>query len=493
MGMTVSNSLYPVVLSGGSGTRLWPTSRTSMPKQYVNLIGQSTLFSETVKRLQLVSNQPPIVVTNEEHRFLAAEELRKTESSALSIILEPLMRNTAPAIALAAFQAIAHDEDAVILVCPSDHLINDAAEFATVVAAAVALAEQNKIVTFGCKPSYAETGYGYIKVKSSSSETIQEFVEKPNQEKADEYVQSGNYYWNAGIFLAKASVFLNELEQHSTDIFSACKNAWDKKELDGDFTRVSKQDFFKCPADSIDYAIMEKTSNAVMVPLDSGWSDLGSWESVWRAMPQDANGNASQGDVHFFESKDNFVSSPNKLVAILGCKDLVVVEAGDSIMIAEKSHTQDVKEIVNALRQQDRAEVDTHARVFRPWGDYEGVDKGERYQVKRIVVKPGEQLSLQMHHHRAEHWTVVRGTAIVTIGEQKILLSENQSTYIPLGEIHRLENPGSIPLELIEVQSGSYLGEDDIVRLEDKYGRRKNDSTNTDSPAQLKLVDNRNN
>jgi len=303
-------------------------------------------------------------------------------------------------------------------------------------------------------------------------------------------VQSGQYFWNAGIFLAKASVFLKELEQHSVNIFTACEDAWDAKELDGEFTRVSKNDFFKCPSDSIDYAIMEKTSNAVMVSLDSGWSDLGSWESVWRAMAQDAQGNASQGDVHFFNSKDNYVSSPNKLVAVLGCDDLVVVDAGDTIMIAKKSQTQDVKEIVNHLRQQERAEIDTHARVYRPWGDYEGVDKGERYQVKRIVVKPGEQLSLQMHHHRAEHWTVVRGTAVVTVGEQRILLSENQSTYIPLGEIHRLENPGSIPLELIEVQSGSYLGEDDIVRLEDKYGRRKNDSTIAGPDVQLKLVGN---
>ncbi len=488
--MDFVNSLYPVILSGGSGTRLWPQSRSNMPKQFVSLIGDNTLFGNTLKRLTSVTENSPIIVTNEEHRFLVAEELRFADITDHSILLEPTARNTAPAIALAAFRAMELNKDAMLLVCPADHLIDHTEAFKNAVYRAFFPVEQNKIVAFGCKPERPETGYGYIQVEDRSNGVIEKFIEKPSQKKANEYFSEGNYFWNSGIFMFKASVFLKELKEHSEEIYSSINVAWESHKVDGEFTRVSKKHFFSCPSDSIDYAIMEKTRNAAMVELDCEWKDLGSWESIWQTSEKDLHGNANNGDVHFKDSSENYVHSQNKLVTLLGCHNLIVIDSGDALLVADRKKSQDVKDLVNELRLEKREEVVCHPRVYRPWGDYEGIDQGQRYQVKRIVVKPGEKLSLQMHHHRAEHWTVVRGTALVTCGEEKILLTENQSTYIPLGEIHRLENPGSITLELIEVQSGSYLGEDDIVRLEDKYGRRKDDKPVEGIGSKLHLVSN---
>ena len=497
MNQKYSNPIVPVVLSGGSGTRLWPQSRVTQPKQFVQLIGERSLFDLTVELLQEISSEAPIVVTNEAHRFLAAEELRKNDCEAEAIILEASARNTAPAIALAALCALESNPEALLLVAPSDHLIKDSAEFRQSIMNGYETACNDHIVTFGVEPAYAEPGYGYIKTSSQSNKkshafSIEEFTEKPSADIAQSYVDSGNYFWNSGIFLMKAKVLLDELKRLSPEIHECCNNAWQDRQMDGLFTRVSKPAFFACPSDSIDYAVMEKTKQAKLVKLLSDWSDLGSWDSVYRASPKDDQGNAkNESDAFFIESNNNYVRADKKLVTILGCDNLVVVDSGDALLISQMSKTQQVKDVVSTLRTNKRDEVNNHARVYRPWGDYEGVDSGSRYQVKRIVVKPGEKLSLQLHHHRAEHWTVVKGTAIVTKGDEEILLGENQSTYIPLGEVHRLENPGKIPLELIEVQSGSYLGEDDIIRLEDKYGRRKDDKPKPQEASVLKMPQNR--
>ena len=381
------------------------------------------------------------------------------------------------------------DENAILLICPADHLIKDSEAFVASIQEGYSLAQKGKIVTFGIQPTHAETGYGYIAADDIDSNNIKNFVEKPDKATAESYLEAGNYFWNSGIFLVKASVLIAEMTKFSPDIHEACVNAWHTKTHDGDFIRVSKKEFFRSPSDSIDYAIMEKTRSASIVKLSCQWSDLGSWESVWKSSAQDADGNASVGDVELMDSKNNYVRSSNKLVTLIGCDNLVVVEEGDSILVADKSRSQDVKTMVEELRKDGRSEPDIHSRVYRPWGDYEGIDRGERYQVKRIVVKPQEQLSLQMHHHRAEHWVVVKGTAIVTCGDEEKLVGENESTYIPFRAVHRLENPGKVPLELIEVQSGSYLGEDDIVRLEDRYGRSP-ESAPTASEIPLKKVAN---
>jgi mannose-1-phosphate guanylyltransferase/mannose-1-phosphate guanylyltransferase/mannose-6-phosphate isomerase len=415
-----------------------------------------------------------IVVCNEEHRFIVAEQLRKDDRNAKSIMLEPVGRNTAPAVALAALEAIAEGDDPLLLVLAADHVIKDLAAFHASILSAAVLAEQGKLVTFGIVPRSPEVGYGYIKAGDlvGGAACVDQFVEKPDLHTAKEYVASGSYYWNSGMFMFKASVYLAELEKYQNDILKAVTKSFEAKVKDLDFTRVDGEAFKACPDDSIDYAIMEKTDLAMVVPLDAGWSDVGSWSSLWEESEQDLNGNVNRGDVISHDSHNNLFFSDNKLIAAVGVDDLVIVDTQDAVMVSSKSRVQEVKEIVTLLKEQKRTEATVHREVSRPWGSYDSIDMGERFQVKRITVKPKAKLSLQMHHHRAEHWIIVSGSALVTIGDETKLLSENQSTYIPIGTTHRLENPGVLPLEMIEVQSGSYLGEDDIVRFEDTYGRK---------------------
>lgn len=467
----MSTDIVPVVLAGGSGTRLWPLSRTAYPKQFIPLIEDTSLFVSTLLRGKKISSVKPIVVCNEEHRFLVAEQLRISLLEQSTILLEPKGRNTAPAIALAALAAMQNGDDPLLLISPSDHLIQDDDIFVRVVEEGKLLAQENKMVTFGIEPTRADTAYGYIQLEALGANVIKRFVEKPDQDTADTFLASGDYVWNSGIFLFRASVYLAELEKYSPDIFRQTSLAWRNHTIDGDFSRPEQSSFVDSPADSIDYAVMEKSDNVAVVPMTCGWSDLGSWDSLWEESEKDSNNNVIMGDVATLDTSNSYLRSHDRLLTTIGCQNLVIVDTADAVLVADKSRTQEIKNLVDSLKEKQRSEVDMHARVYRPWGDYEGIDQGERYQVKRIVVRPGAKLSLQRHHHRAEHWIVVRGTAIVTRGEETEMLTENQSTYIPLGEIHRLENPGSIPLELIEVQSGSYLGEDDIVRFDDIYGR----------------------
>jgi len=470
--------LLPVILSGGAGTRLWPLSRESYPKQLLPLTSDNTMLQETVLRLSGIPDLgQPMVVCNESHRFMVAEQLRQLAIEPSSIILEPCGRNTAPAVAIAAFQAQADGADPLLLVLPADHLIRDVALFCQTVEVAAALAAEGRMVTFGIVPDAPETGYGYIKaaadaIKNVNAFPVAEFVEKPDLAKAQGYVDSGNYYWNSGMFMFKASCYLEELGKYRPEILSACQSAFQSLESDLDFMRLQEEAFAASPSESIDYAVMENTENAVVLPLDAGWNDVGAWSALWEVHEQDSDGNVKVGDVLTEGVKDCYLHATNRMVAAVGVEDLVVVETADAVLVAKRDKVQDVKGIVQQLNQQQRSEALLHRRVNRPWGAYEGVDVGERFQVKRITVNPGASLSLQKHHHRAEHWVVVKGTARVTCGDKVLLLSENQSTYIPLGEVHRLENPGQIPLEIIEVQSGSYLGEDDIVRIEDNYGRK---------------------
>jgi len=465
--------MIPVILSGGSGTRLWPLSRGAYPKQFLPLVSDKTMVQETVLRLEGLEHlKAPIAVCNEVHRFMMAEQLREIDAQPEAIILEPVGKNTAPAVALAALAA--KNPDAILLVLPADHVIEDIPAFQQAVIKAGLLAEQGYLVTFGIVPTAAETGYGYIKRSAENiadAYKVAEFVEKPDAVVAKAYVNSGEYYWNSGMFAFKAGRYLEELEKFSPEMLAACRLSFAGALTDVDFVRLNKDAFMQCPSDSIDYAVMEKTDKAVVIPLDAGWNDVGSWSALWDVRKKDCFGNALSGDVIAIDTENSFIHSGNKLVAAIGVQDMIIIETDDAVMIAPKDRVQEVKKIVALLKNDKRAEADLHRKVYRPWGYYDSVDSGERHKTKHIVVKPGAKLSVQKHHHRAEHWVVVKGTAIVSKGDETILLSENESTYIPLGVIHSLENPGVISLEMVEVQSGSYLGEDDIIRFEDKYGR----------------------
>jgi mannose-1-phosphate guanylyltransferase len=431
------------------------------------------MLQTTVLRLQGLNHEDPLFVCNEEHRFIVQEQLNKIKQSYSGIILEPIGRNTAAAIALAAFKAMQNKQDPILLVLPADHVISDVDAFHQAIVNAQASAQQNKLVVFGVQPTHPETGYGYIQAPKTDEKAckVMAFVEKPNAQLAQTYLESGDYYWNSGMFLFRASAYLEELKHFQPEIHDYCASAVNSARKQAHFLFVGKEAFEACPADSIDYAVMEQTSNAVVVPMNAGWSDIGSWSALWDHCPKNEEGNVHQGDVLSVDSKACLVRSDEKLVVTIGLEDLVVISTKDAILVAAKDKVQEVKKIVEHLNQQGRSEAKVHTEAYRPWGKYTAVDEGYRYQVKRITVKPGEKLSLQMHHHRAEHWVVVSGTAKVTQGDKTYFLTENQSTYIPIGVVHSLENPGKLPLELIEVQSGSYLGEDDIIRYEDRYGR----------------------
>lgn len=466
--------LVPVIMAGGSGTRLWPLSRELHPKQFLPLCGEETLLQQTISRLQGLDVGALIVITNEEHRFLMAEQLRQLAIKDAQILLEPVGRNTAPAIALAALQAKTREEDPILLVLAADHFIANTAAFVSAVEVGQKLAEQNKLVTFGIVPTQPETGYGYIRRGEElqiGGFSVTKFEEKPDLATAQNYLASKDYFWNSGIFMFKASRYLQVLREFAPEILVACEQAIEGIQTDLDFVRIDAKAFSACPSESIDYAIMEKVQDAVMVPLDAGWSDIGSWSALWENATKDVLGNACKGDVLIEQTTNSLAYSEHRLVTLLGVNNVVVVETKDAVLVASKDSVQDVKKLVEKIQQLGRTEHINHREVYRPWGFYDLIDVGERYQVKRITVNPGAKLSLQMHHHRAEHWVVVSGTAKVTLGDNKQLVTENQSVYIPVGKQHSLENPGKIPLEIIEVQSGAYLGEDDIVRLQDDYGR----------------------
>lgn len=471
--------IYPVILSGGSGTRLWPLSREHYPKQLLALAGERTMLQQTALRLDgLPGVESPVLVCNEEHRFLVAEQLREVGKTPTNIILEPIGRNTAPALTLAAMYLAERDPRAVMLVMPADHVIPDVQSFQSVVMEAARAANDGCLTTFGIVPTKPETGYGYIRqgqalAGHASLRHVAAFVEKPNASTAAQYLASGEYLWNSGMFVLRADIWLEELAQKRPDILRACETAYTQGRQDGEFYRVNVEAFQACPSDSIDYAVMEKTDRAAVVSLDAGWSDIGAWSAIWETETQDAQGNVIQGDVLTHNTSNALLISKHRLVTAVGLRDVIIVETPDAVLVANKGSSQDVKEIVSRLKQDKRSEHLMHRRVYRPWGSYEGIDAGERFQVKRLIVNPGAAISLQLHHHRAEHWVVVKGAAKVTRGEEILLLSENQSTYIPVGMKHRLENPGNVPLEIIEVQSGGYLGEDDIVRFEDRYNRHK--------------------
>ncbi len=464
--------MIPVILSGGSGTRLWPLSREAYPKQFLALVGEDSMLQATWRRVAELATHAPIVVAGEEHRFMVAEQLREAGCEDVTILLETVARNTAPAIAVAALEAMRGGDDPLLLVLPSDHVIVNADGFRVAVRAAASAAEEGKLVTFGIVPTGPETGYGYIKAaRGAGVRAVERFVEKPDAATAKRYVASGEFFWNSGMFLFRASIYVAELARQQPAMLAACREALAKARRDVDFVRLDKAAFAGSPSDSIDYAVMEKTADAAVLPIDVGWSDVGSWAALWQIAEQDGAGNAHHGDVLAQDCRNTLAWGDNRLLALLGLEDVVVVDTDDAVLVAHRDRVQDVKGIVAELKRRGRPQTTFHRKVYRPWGSYDSIDLGERFQVKRITVKPGAALSLQMHHHRAEHWIVVSGTARVTRGEDVILLSENESTYIPLGVKHRLENPGKVPLELIEVQSGSYLGEDDIVRFEDVYGR----------------------
>jgi mannose-1-phosphate guanylyltransferase / mannose-6-phosphate isomerase len=473
--------MIPVVLSGGSGTRLWPLSRELYPKQLLPLLGKGTMLQETLARVSGVADvAAPIVVCKESHRFLVAEQLLQAGMQAQALVLEPVGRNTAPAVTIAAMAAVADlpagskpAADPILLILPADHVIRDVRAFQAVVAIGSDAARQGKLVTFGVVPTKPETGYGYIRRQAGSGPvySIAEFVEKPDLATAERYLASKEYFWNSGMFMFRAGVLLEEMRKVAPEVYQACAQAFTAAKRDLDFTRLPAKEFAACPNISIDYAVMEKTQHGAVVPLDAGWSDVGSWSALHEAMPADEDGNVRLGDVLTADSQGCYLQSTSRLVAAVGLKDHVVVETKDAVLVAPKDRVQDVKELVGQLKKQGRYETSLHREVFRPWGSYDSIDHGDRFQVKRLSVKPGASMSLQLHHHRAEHWIVVSGTARITRGEETFLLEENQSTYIPLGTKHRIENPGKIPLHIIEVQSGTYLGEDDIVRFEDRYGR----------------------
>ncbi|MGR8981188.1 MAG: mannose-1-phosphate guanylyltransferase/mannose-6-phosphate isomerase [Gammaproteobacteria bacterium] len=465
--------MIPVVLSGGSGSRLWPLSREQYPKQFLALISNHTLLQETVLRLNgLAGLKPLIAVCNENHRFMLAEQLWEIGVKPSAIILEPVGKNTAPAVAMAALAA--ESEDEILLVLPADHVLTELKAFHRAIESALKMAEQGHLATFGIVPTHPETGYGYIRrgeAEQGDAYKVSAFVEKPDFKTAEHYLESGDYFWNSGMFAFKAGVFIEELNKFNPEMLKVARQALQAAKTDLDFIRIDKAIFSNCPSDSIDYAVMEKTDRAVVIPLDAGWNDVGSWSSLWDVIDKDAFGNAINGDVITVDTENSFIHAQNKLVAAIGVNNLVIVETADAVMVAPKDRVQEVKQIVALLKEQNRCEVEFHRKAYRPWGHYYSVDSGDRHQTKRIVVKPGAKLSLQKHHHRAEHWIVVKGTALVTKADEQILLTENESIYIPLGVVHCLENPGVIPLEMIEVQSGSYLGEDDIIRFNDQYGR----------------------
>ena len=467
---SADRKLIPVILAGGSGTRLWPLSRAANPKQFLSLFSDKTMLQETVERLTMLSTEKPVTICNEEHRFLVAEQLREIDSLG-PIILEPFGRNTAPAIALAAL--LEENPSALLLVLPADHVIEDQDGFAEVVELAIPLAEKGRLVTFGVTPDKAHVGYGYIKVAESIGHAfnVESFKEKPDHETAKKYIDAGGYYWNSVVFLFRVDRYLEELQKFCPDIIESCRMATANTKSDMDFLRLDVEAFKRCPDNSIDYGVMEKTSDAVVVPMGVKWSDVGDWSSLWEISPKGDNGNFVSGDVILQDSSNSYVRTDDKLVAVVGIDNLIVVSTKDAVMVSHKDRVQDVKQIVSELKRTGRGEWQLQREVYRPWGKYDSIDKGERYQVKRITVNPGAKLSVQMHHHRAEHWIVVSGLAKVTNGEKVFFLAENESTYIPLGVVHSLENPGKVALEIIEIQSGGYLGEDDIVRFDDKYGR----------------------
>ena len=468
------SQIVPVLLCGGVGSRLWPVSRQGRPKQYLNLIGEDSMLQQTLTRLEGLDQAPPIIVCNEEHRFLVAEQTRQIGIESATIILEPEGKNTAPAIALAALVASVTNPDSALLVLPADHHIGRPEQLRAAVKEALGAALHTKLVTFGLVPTRAETGYGYIKrgeTLSGNVAVLDQFVEKPNEVTAKGYLDSGEYVWNSGMFLFKAGHFLDALSEFQPTIAAACRAAMANSERDMNFVRPDSKAFANCPSESIDYAVMEHTKDGVVVSLDCDWSDIGAWSALWDTGGKDGEGNVTHGDVVLDNTHNSYVRSQSRLVTTSGVNDLVVVETADAVMVADRHSVQDVKHIVSMLKSQQRSEADAHHRVFRPWGFYESLIVGDGFQVKRIVVNPGQQLSLQMHHHRAEHWVVVRGTAEVINGDQTMTLVKDQSTFVPVGAQHRLSNPGAVPLELIEVQTGSYFGEDDIVRFDDDYGR----------------------
>jgi mannose-1-phosphate guanylyltransferase len=465
--------IVPVILSGGSGTRLWPLSRQLHPKQFINLIDERTLFQNTILRLPEGLSEP-LIICNEEHRFLAAEQLREINKNNIKIILEPTGKNTAPAITLSALKLINSGDDPILLVLSADHLIKNIKEFHRSIEIASELAKNDKLITFGVVPDRAETGYGYIEIDKNSIDTyykIKSFTEKPNKKNAQKYLESNNYLWNSGMFMFKASVYLDELEKFNPKILSSCKESYENKNIDLDFIRIDKNAFEHCPSESIDYAVMEHTNKGVVVPLQANWKDVGSWGSLWDIKKKDINNNVIEGDVILQNTKNTYTYSSSRLVSVIGVSNLVIVDTQDALLIMDKDQTHNIKQIVKKLQKDERNELENHRKVYRPWGYYDSLDSGEGFQVKRIVVNSGGKLSLQKHKHRAEHWVVVKGVALVTCGEKVFELTANQSTYIPQGSFHRLENNQDTPLEIIEIQTGSYLGEDDIYRLEDDYQR----------------------
>jgi len=467
--------LTPVIMAGGSGTRLWPLSRRMFPKQFLPLSSENSMLQETLLRLDGLKRSPAIVVSNSEHRFLVAEQLNQIGEVDSTIILEPAGRNTAPAIAVAALESLQHDDDPLLLVLAADHVIADHARFHKVIAQAEQLARKDHLVTFGIVPTAPETGYGYVARGHIVGDgfAVKQFVEKPTSVVAEQYLSRGNYYWNSGMFLFRAHRYIEELERLCPDILDACRDALELGQKDLDFLRLDVDKFTSCPSESIDYAIMEKTDSAVVVPLDAGWSDIGSWSALWEIDDKDTNNNAIHGDVMLFNTQDSLVHAESRLVTTVGIDNLVVIETKDAVLVADKEQVQNIKQIVESLRAEERPEDQYHRVVYRPWGHFDSIEQGERFKVKRITVTPGARLSVQMHHHRSEHWVVVSGTAKVTKGDVVQILTENESVYIHVGEVHSLENPGVIPLELIEVQTGSYLGDDDIVRIDDIYGRHE--------------------
>jgi mannose-1-phosphate guanylyltransferase len=466
--------IVPVLLSGGSGTRLWPLSRKHYPKQFLKLVNEKTLFQDTIKRLPNNTSNP-LIICNEEHRFIVAEQLRQIKSSNNGIILEPVGKNTAPAIAIAAISLLSNEEDPILLVLSADHLISDNKKFLATIEIAINIAKKDKLVTLGIEPNKPATGYGYIEVDKSKQEkyyNILSFTEKPSLEIAEQYYKSACHYWNSGIFIFKASVYLNELRKFEPEIYSVCKKSFNNEPKDIDFIRLDQKEFNKCPNKSIDYAVMERTNIGAVVPYTGDWNDVGSWEDLWQSKVKDLNNNVSEGDVILSKVSNSYIHSTNRLIAANDIDNLVIIDTQDSLLISSKSDSQNIREIVKSLNKNNRTESDYHRKVYRPWGHYDSIDSGLGFQVKRIFVNPGAKLSLQKHNKRAEHWVVVRGVALITCGERKFQLKENQSTYVPKGEIHRLENTQKKPLEIIEIQTGSYLEEDDIIRIEDDYHRK---------------------